>query len=244
MNAWLLRLFVASLSNAVLLIGCTSSGWDGRVESWGEMRAVMREGQTQARVQLSEVVKQPHAYGVGAVEGLDGEIVIDDGRCWVARAMRQTLVVDAAVPESRATLLILSHVRAWTTSIIERSLPAESVDSYVRATAERAGVDTSRPFPFVIEGELHDVSAHVVNGFCPMDRPVQSAEGNNQPFRIAEKSIRGKLIGFYAADSAGRLTHHGTESHVHILVDTTPTLVGHVEHASVAQGAILRLPRP
>jgi len=234
---------ITPLSNPVLLIGCAASGWDGRVESWGEMRPVMRDGQTQARVQLCEVVKRPHAYGVGAVEGLDGEIVIDDGRCWVARVRGQSLAVDRAA-DSHATLLIVSHVPAWTTSIIERPLPAESVDGYVRGAAERAGVDTTKPFPFVIEGEFHDVTAHVVNGYCPMDRPPQSVKRDNQPFRISEKSIRGKLIGFYAPDSASRLTHHGTESHIHVLVETAPPLMGHVEQASVADGATLRLPEP
>ena len=37
----------------------------------------MREGQTEARVSMSQVLAKPHAFGIGAVEGLRGEIVID-----------------------------------------------------------------------------------------------------------------------------------------------------------------------
>lgn len=232
---------ILSLSNAVVLVGCPASGWDGRVESWGEMRPVMREGQTQARVQLSEVIKRPHVYGVGAVEGLDGEIVIDNGRCWVARVIGPSLVVSPA-PDSPATLLIVSHVPAWTPVFIDHPLLAESVDGYVRAAAERAGIDTTKPFPFVIEGEFADVLAHVVNGYCPKERPAPSVERDHQPFQISRKSIRGKLIGFYAADSAGRLTHHGTETHIHLLVEPPNALAGHVETISIASGATLRIP--
>src|SRR6185436_15409534 len=85
----------AILSSFMLLVGCAKPTWDGRVENWGEMRPVMREGQTEARVQLSEVVKRPHAYAVGAVESLDGEIVIEDGKCWLARKKGQALVVES-----------------------------------------------------------------------------------------------------------------------------------------------------
>lgn len=111
MRTPLLRLLIAPLSNAVLLVGCVTSGKDVPVESWGEMLPVMRQGQTQARVQLCDVVKQSHAYGIGAVEGLDGEIVIDDGRCWAARVRGQSLVVEPDSAETHATLLIVTHAR-------------------------------------------------------------------------------------------------------------------------------------
>ncbi|QOJ15221.1 MAG: acetolactate decarboxylase [Planctomycetia bacterium] len=237
-----LRLLSASLASSVVLVGCAAPGWDGRVETWGEMRPVMREGQTEGRVRLSEVVRRSHAYGVGAVEGLDGEILIDDGRCWVARG-RSSASLDV-IPDAtttNATLLIVAYVPEWTTISIDRALPAESLDRFVRDAAERAGLETAQPFPFVIEGEFRDVAAHVVNGHCPLDGSPETADA--EPFRVNEKAIRGTLIGFYARDSAGRLTHHGTESHIHLLNRSPQVLVAHVETVGVAQGAVLRLPK-
>lgn len=148
------QLRIASLpSNFLLvLVGCTSRGWDGRVEEWGEMRSVMREGQNEARVQLSDVVERAHAYGIGAIEGLGGEIVIEDGRCWVARARGQALVVQPDAKAANATLLTVSYVPEWTTVSIDRALPANSLDRFVRVAVERTGLETTQPFPFAIEG--------------------------------------------------------------------------------------------
>lgn len=235
------RLLTAAPSYLILLAGCASHGWDGRVETWGEMRRVMREGQTEAHVQLSEVVERAHAYGVGAVEGLNGEIVIEDGRCWVARARGHSLVVESDATTAHATLLIVAHVPEWTTVSIDRALPPELLDRFVCDAAERAGLETTQPFPFVIEGEFRDVAAHVMNGHCPTDRSTPTAAA--APLRIDEKSIRGKLLGFYARNSAGLLTHHGTQSHIHLLVVTPHPLAGHVETVSIASGANLRLPK-
>ena len=50
--------------------------WDGTIQQWGAMRDVLALGKTQARVKLADVVKEPHAYGVGAVAGLMGEVTI------------------------------------------------------------------------------------------------------------------------------------------------------------------------
>ena len=73
----------------------------------------MREGQTEARASISQVLAKPHAFGVGAVEGLRGEIIIDDGRCWtaevVAKAGQPVALVRDGVQSLGATLLVVER---------------------------------------------------------------------------------------------------------------------------------------
>lgn len=54
----------------------------------------------------------------------------------------------------------------------------------------------------------------------------------------------GKLIGLFAPDTVGPLTHHGTQSHMHLLLETMPHIAARFEGVKLSQGAILRLPVP
>ncbi|MBI5863871.1 MAG: hypothetical protein HZB38_05070 [Planctomycetes bacterium] len=233
--------------------GCASPRWDGRVESWGGMRQVMRDGETEARVNLVDVVARPHAFGVGAVEGLRGEIVIDDGRCWVAQVAVDSdphggktglsaLRVDDNPSSLHATLLAVAYVPTWSESVIPAPVASDELEAYVRRAAQRCGIDTTRPFPFMIEGQFRDLDAHVVNGYCPMNPDADHGSDKNQPFRCGGRSGRGKLMGLCAENSAGQLTHHGSSLHIHVLMETSPALVAHVERVALAPDAKLRLP--
>lgn len=229
-----------------LLSGCGSPRWDGRVESWGDMRQVMREGQTEARVSMSQVLAKPHAFGVGAVEGLHGEILIEDGRCWTAEVVsesgRPIAQVREGVQSRGATLMVVAYVPKWSESIVARALTSDELEAYIRDAAMRSGIDTTRPFPFVIEGELRNLSAHVINGYCPMNQEADVGSSESQPVRFDGVAGNGKLIGIYAENSAGELTHHGSSTHVHVLVESPFAMVAHVEAVALAPGAKLRLP--
>lgn len=227
--------------------GCAERHWDGQVRSWGGMRQVMREGQTEARVKPTDMLARPHAFGVGAVEGLHGEIVIDDGRCWVGQVAMDggtPRVAVATMPRSqRATLLTVSYVPAWSDITITGPVRSEDLETFVHDAARRAGIDTDRPFPFVIQGRLSELHAHVINGYCPMAGPEAAGTSPGaEPYRVEGWSGQGKLIGLYAENSAGELTHHGSNLHVHVLTESPPQVVAHVETVSLAPGAKLRLP--
>lgn len=206
----------------------------------------MREGQTETRDSIPQVLTKPQAFGVGAVEGLRGEIVICDGRCWigevVAEAGDSILRVREDQSSPRATLLVVAYVPTWSETTIERPLASDEIVTHVREAAQRAGMDATRPFPFVIEGEFRDFSAHVINGYCPLNQGADARVAENQPIRVDRQAVRGKLIGFYAENSAGELTHHGSNMHIHFLTDSSPRAVAHVEQVAAAPSARLLLP--
>jgi alpha-acetolactate decarboxylase len=232
-KAWI-AVVVLSLSGA-----CSTPGWDGRVESWGTMRAVMRDGDTRARISVAEVTRVPGTIGVGALEGLQGEIAVFDGVPWIARVEGDHVEFGRGTRSGdQATLLALAVVRRWKTIPIDKDLAAADVDALL-ATAQRDFGLGQRPWPFVIEGELFDVEAHVLHGQCPEAGAV--APGH-EPFRRSFASVRGRLVGFYAPNSVGELVHHGQMTHVHVIVEEPDVYVGHVDSASVRGGAWLRVP--
>lgn len=241
-----MRLTGSVLCVLALTPGCASPRWDGRVENWGGMRQVMREGQTEARVSMSQVLAKPHAFGVGAVEGLHGEIIIDDGRCWTAEVVSKVGRPIAQVREGAqsrgATLMVVAYVPKWSESIVEQALAPDELETYVRDAAKLSGIDVTRPFPFIIEGDFRNLSAHVINGYCPMNPNADVGSAENQPVRLNGVAGNGKLIGIYAENSAGELTHHGSSMHAHVLMESSPATVAHVEEVALAPGAKLRLP--
>ena len=244
---------------ALLLLGCAQSpdarpaaagesnrgaAWDGEVQRWGTLREVLRLGETEARVDLTVAADRAHAYGIGALEGVEGEVLVHDGVVWISRvegdACRTRRLTQPAT--ERATLLALAHVPRWTSVPVERAVPADEVDAFVAAEARRLGLDLDRPFPLVVEGPLSGLALHVLNGACPFAQPL-APDDPRAPLRRKQERARGLLVGFYSQGAPGELTHHGSATHLHVLLHGDEPLMGHVDAVGLQPGAVLRLPR-
>jgi len=212
----------------------------GTVQSWGTLREALRDGQTGARVDVSSVLG-PGMVGVGALADLDGEVTIVDGRLLVSR-VRDGRVESTSSGEVQATILAASYVSEWQAVMVNQDVAPSELDRFVAAQAEMAGLDTGEPFPFVIKGELQDLRVHVLAGECPIRARMLGAEMKSKPYESHFARIDGLVVGIYARDSGGELTHHGDDTHVHAIVSSEVEFTGHVETVGVAAGAVLRLP--
>ena len=114
-RAWLLIM--------VMTTGCAAPQWDGTIRQWGSIREVLRDQRTEGRVLLSEAVASPHAFGIGAMESLGGEVLIDDGQVWIGRAEGSTnqSTRNGTPANESATLLAIAYVPSW----IELDLASE-----------------------------------------------------------------------------------------------------------------------
>jgi alpha-acetolactate decarboxylase len=230
---------IGFLALALAAGACSTPGWNGSVDSWGSMSEVMRDGKTQARVSLVDATHGSTIVGIGTLTGLQGEIAIVDSVAWVARIDHGRLECGrGARTGDRATLLATADVRRWKTVAIDRDLSPAELDAFLASTARDFGLG-QRPWPFVVEGDLADVEAHVLNGQCPYAGPV---DPKHEPIRRSFPLVRARLVGFYAPNAVGELVHHGQATHVHVLVEEPEVFVGHVDSASVRNGAWLRVP--
>lgn len=213
---------------------------------FGAMRDVLRDGHSEARLALTDAAARPNAVAVGALEGLRGEITILDGDVWVSRPAGPRLQVTGPEPVAgdQATLLTLATVGRWQTVSLNLDDVCEgaALETVIEQTARRHGLDTKRPFPFVIDGTVVQIAIHVINGFCPMATDPASVDA--EPWRwTSDDPTAATIVGFYAADSAGVMTHHGTSVHAHALLELDGRMTtGHVDQFSVSPGATLRIP--
>jgi acetolactate decarboxylase len=204
------------------------------------MRDVLRLGNTQSRISFEEMRQQPHAIGVGALTDLQGEITIFDGQIFVATTpdgiSASTTSGDTNL--GSATLMTLAHVEKWHHDSLPDSLPLEQA---IEKVAMSRGIDSERPFPFIIEGVASSYELHVINGFCPIATPDLAPE--DQPWRTQGESTALKVIGFFARDQHGVMTHHGSNLHIHAIIgDGDETISGHLDAIEMAPGSVLSVP--
>lgn len=243
--------FVTGLVSLLSVLGAGCAGSGGRqpeVRQYGRMHDVLSGGADKAvqLVSLADALKKPHACAVGALANLEGEITIVDGSAWVARPAGAGLRIDgpSATSKDGAALLLLSHVAEWDRFTIEKGLAGDALDAFIADKARGAGLDTAQPFAFVIEGSVTDLQLHVLNGMCPMKPGVSLAEGEKPWQHQIGRPQKATVVGFYAADSVGNMTHPGTSIHAHAILDVNgQSVTGHIERISVAAGAVLRIPR-
>ena len=228
----------AVIIGLTLFAGCAAST---QVVQHGGMREVLREGNTQPRISLVEVAQRPGAIGVGALAGLAGEVTVVDGNVWVARSRDGSAIISgpAVVPGDNATLLTVAYVDRWVEVPLPRGGGGAELAKSIAAAARGQGIDTSKPFPFVVDGQLTELEAHVIAGSCPIANPEGDA-----PWRFTlEKPTAGLLVGFYAEGQDGVMTHHGDKTHTNVVIDRDGrTVTAHADHAAVAPGAVVRVP--
>jgi alpha-acetolactate decarboxylase len=230
------------------LSGFAKEGADGALVQFGTMREAIGQQQHQGRVALSTLVNQPHFFGVAALEKLEGEITVFDSDVTVTGVTAEGTLAAVSAKDAQATLLVGAYVADWTERTVDEDTPAAGFDDLIRDAARHSNIDVAEPFIFTIEGAFSDVRMHVINGACPMHARLKNIElpKEQAPFEGEFKSVRGRVVGVYASDAVGKLTHPATATHVHLIFRddaSGQTATGHVEQIGLAKGAVLKLPR-
>jgi len=261
---------IALLPLLLLLPSCATGsssikavGAEPLVKHWGAMREVLREGHTEGRVELAEVIG-PYTVAVGALAGLRAEITVVGGTTHLAEVVDPDQAGDGApglgdnpvlddnpilndnpvrqlrvrqpVAGDEATLLVLADVTTWSEHALPTVLGLAELEASVRAIAALNEIDVTQPFPFRVEGTAGSVRLHVLDRSCPIADPQ-----GPQPWRFAGTREPVVLVGFHAMNADGTLTHHGQNSHTHVVV-TERGVSGHLDSIEFLPYARLFLP--
>jgi len=212
------------------------------IASYGNFKKMMHTGITDGVVNLREALDLPHVYGVGAIAHGTGEITVVDGRVWLDYGADGPGNAEESIPaDAKAVLLVRAQVEEWLSVKVPEDMGSQELHVFILAQAEAHGLDTGKPFPFLLEGEFYDVDWHVVNG------KRTASEDHVKHFGIYNKAkghrdqTGGTVLGFYSASSQGVYTHPGESWHLHI-VFAKEDMAGHLDRATVKQGTVLKLP--
>jgi acetolactate decarboxylase len=122
----------------------------------------------------------------------------------------------------------------------------------VKEAAQKAGIDTTKPFPFLLSGTPTEIKWHI-NVDRTEGKPItkESFYRSKQPFVTKNEPV--DIVGFYAEHRDGIFLPKftpaikegsGLENYLHIhLVSKTSKAAGHIDDISFGDGMVLRLPK-
>ena len=221
------------------LVACNSFASD--FQQYGEMRPVMREGHTEARVSLCSANIAPHAFAIGALAGLEGEVTIANGQVWVTRVVngKPATTGPSCIEGDNATLLSVGHISRSVQFPLVATADAHALENAIHIATENCNwLDANGPFVFEIKGTAITVKTHIITGECAY------AVADADPLSLEIVSpTQVSVVGIYAQGQAGVLTHHGTSVHMHVIFQRDgATITGHIDEISFLAGAELHLP--
>lgn len=196
------------------------------VNHYGVLREIMMEQKLTANADLDSLKDQTHLYGLGAVEGLAGEILILDGIAYLSVADSLGVSVEQGF-DRKASLLVTSNVSLWQELPLDINWTGlESLQIMIAEAASQQGIDTQKPFPFIVQGTFNEISWHVINA-------TRAKAQNHEAYKEAGtsgilKQAEGKMLGFYSEQHQGVFTHLGSYLHLHF-INEAKDLMGHVD---------------
>lgn len=218
------------------------------LQVFGALRAVMHQGDTTSKVSLTELLSMPGGHGVGALEGLAGEVTFDEGVAWVstpdgAGGLRTVRLEPGTDTHQGVALLAFQRVESWTTRALEQPTSLAELGERIRDAAQVAGLSLDHPIPFRVEGLLEQLTYHVIDG-SKLPSGASSHDAHRAAgVRVELERVDATLVGVWSTEHAGVFTHMGETTHVHVTV-AEPLGSGHVDAVQIPMGATLMLAAP
>uniref|UniRef100_UPI004047731C acetolactate decarboxylase n=1 Tax=Roseivirga sp. TaxID=1964215 RepID=UPI004047731C len=234
MNRYIFFIFI------IVLFGCEKTKPSFEVSNYGVLREIMMENKLDTYIELQGYEKTEHFYAIGALKQLTGEFMIIDSQPILSKASNGEVIIQRDYNEG-AILAISAVVHEWNKVNFDTPIgDLASLQTSIKALAEAQGLDISKPFPFMLEGNFSEVNWHIINA-------AEATEQNHEAYKkagIKGNSIdeKGRMLGFYSENHEGIFTHHGSYLHVHFVNDSI-TRMGHVDELSITEPIVLSLPK-
>ena len=211
-----------------------------KVEYKGALKNMMQKGDISAKVDLKEIENLENIYALGALENLQGEIQIFDGKPFNTMVTDSVLTFDNSF-NKKATLLVFASINKWKSISIPTAVVShEQLEKYIEQEAKKNQIDTDKPFPFLMEGSPKSFDWHVINWNTydtvhSHDKHISSGLNGS----IKNKPV--KILGFYSSSHHAIFTHHTTNMHMHVKT-LDNSIAGHLDEIILGKGMILKLP--
>jgi alpha-acetolactate decarboxylase len=229
-----------------MLTAASAAGeWPFNISVYGNFQRMVNAGDVSGKIDLASIPFSASTYGVGALAGLQGEILVWDGTVLITPGESVSGSTQPARADDQAALLITAQVKEWEGVQVPGDMALTEFERFVTDTARSRGVDIKKPFPFLVSGEITDYTWHVVTGAAKRHDSGalhQQDHANNRIFSGTE--TKGKLVGFYSAEEfEGVISHPGERLHIHF-TDDKIKISGHLDTFGIRKQATLLLPKP
>lgn len=196
----------------------------------GRLSRIMMENKTEATIALDALVGEKHLYALGAVENINGEILIWDSNPTITH-IEQDSIHTKHEYAGGAALLVYTNVSEWNEFPTDQKMSMKNLEDELARLSTAEGL--SQPFSFLIKTSDAFVQGHVVAGGHETHDSGYKIKSQNQPIEI---------LGFYSDRHQGVFTHHSSNMHMHFK-DAESTFNAHVDELELKGKSVILLPR-
>lgn len=235
-----MKKIVTILITLIFLVACGNSDDEIEIKIYGQLFKIMHENQREGKIPLPEVIKNPHTYGLGAMEELDGEVIILDNNILINKAKKDGIpTIQTEVSDNdMALLLVTTQVESWQSVLVNRAVSMNTIDESIKQFADKIGISTNKPFPFIIEGQAEMINWHIISNPAPGGGHDEHLAGS---WNRIDKNKKVKIFGFYSEHHQAIFTHHTTYTHMHVIYEDEQ-LSGHIDDIEIKSGWELSVP--
>jgi acetolactate decarboxylase len=226
---------------------------EGLVEFVGAQKDIFVSGKATSVVSLEEMAGRKGLYAMGPIDGLDGEITIFNSKPYITQVRGKDYVMDNTLKHG-AFFLVWTEQEKWKDVPVPGTVKGYvDLQNFVKARAQAAGIDVTRPFPFLLVGTPVEIKWHI-NVDRTEGKPITKELffKSKEPFVTKNEPV--DIIGFYSEHHAGVFLTattpvikegSGMQNAIHIhLVSRTSKAAGHIDDITFGEDMVLRLPKP
>lgn len=226
-------IFILMISFLVGFSGYSQSNMSEVIVT-GAMKNVMWKGQLKGTIQLDTIANKKHLYGIGPLEGLRGEVMIVDGKCYTSRVTSPAEMKVAEEYKVKAPFFVHGYAGDWKEiKLPDNIVTLQDLESYLGKVMKT----TDKPFVFKLTGTAEEATIHVVN--LPEGAVVKNPDDAHKgqvSYKLNDEEV--VVVGFYSRNHQSVFTHHDTYMHLH-LITKDEAKMGHVDELKFKKGMIL-----
>ena len=204
----------------------------GKVYTIAAMRDVMWKGELQGKVLLDTLTPRSGLYGIGPLSGLQGEILVLDGKAYVSRVADDDRMSVAVESDVRAPFFVYANQKQWSKVQIPQDVKTlNNLEAFIKTNNP-----TDHAFVFKINGRMKSAQIHIQN--LPDDAIVRNPEEAHRGQRSYEYNDKEfTAVGFYSESHHGVFTHHDSNMHIH-LITSDFNAMGHLDGIEIEQATL------
>ncbi len=229
------------VSVILFLSGCSRTTWNKEINYAGALNNAMKKGDLTPKIELRSLKDKKNLYALGAVGYLRGEVQIFDSLVMTTFVDKDEKLQYDHTYNKNASLLVYTQVKEWVEyTIPNKIISREQFEQFLEDKAEQHGLDTEKPFVFLIDGTIKSNSWHIIN--WDTNDKIHTHKKHAQSGIYGTMKDRAMLmVGFFSMYHSGIYTHHTTSMHIHFMTKDKK-ISGHSDNMTLGNNMILKLP--
>ncbi|MEO0789603.1 MAG: acetolactate decarboxylase [Bacteroidota bacterium] len=204
------------------------------VQIAGAMSNVMWKGELNGIIGLDTISGKKGLYGLGPLSGLQGELLINDGICYVSKVVDDSTIEMQQTCAVSAPFFVYTHVNEWNELRLPPNIKTiRDLETFI----DQETINAKRPFVFKLIGRAKSAKIHIQN--LPEGAKVSSpAEAHSGQVKYNLYDKQSEVIGFFSTEHQGVFTHHDTYLHMH-LISKNGNQMGHLDELEIDEMVLL-----